>query len=171
MTTFVDRALLIATAGNGGDGCSSVHREKFKPLGGPDGGTGGRGGDVILVVDQSITTLLDFHYSPHRRATSGRLGKGGHKDGPDGEDLIVPVPEGTVVRGPNGELIADLLGNGTKFIAARGGAGGLGNAALSSSKRRAPGFALLGEPGESAHLSLELKSVADIALVLSLIHI
>jgi GTP-binding protein len=165
MTTFVDRALLIATAGNGGDGCSSVHREKFKPLGGPDGGTGGRGGDVILVVDQSITTLLDFHYSPHRRATSGRLGKGGHKDGPDGEDLIVPVPEGTVVRGANGELIADLLGNGTKFIAARGGAGGLGNAALSSSKRRAPGFALLGEPGENAHLSLELKSVADIALV------
>ena len=97
MTTFVDSALLIATAGNGGDGCSSVHREKFKPLGGPDGGTGGRGGDVILVVDQSITTLLDFHYSPHRRATSGRLGKGGHKDGPDGEDLIVPVPEGTVM--------------------------------------------------------------------------
>ena len=85
MTTFVDRALLLATAGNGGDGCSSVHREKFKPLGGPDGGTGGRGGDVILVVDQSITTLLDFHYSPHRRATSGRLAQSSIKPGDSGK--------------------------------------------------------------------------------------
>ena len=91
--SFVDQARLIAQAGSGGNGCVSVHREKFKPLGGPDGGNGGRGGDVILVVDPSATTLLDFHYSPHRTATSGRHGQGGHKDGPQGEDLILPIPK------------------------------------------------------------------------------
>jgi GTP-binding protein len=163
--TFIDQARLLAQAGSGGNGCVSVHREKFKPLGGPDGGNGGRGGDVILVVDPSVTTLLDFHYSPHRTATSGRHGQGGHKDGPQGEDLTLPVPEGTVLRDSHGNIIADLLGVGTRFVVARGGAGGLGNAALASSRRRAPGFALLGEPGEKIELTLELKSVADIALV------
>ena len=163
--TFIDQARLLAQAGSGGNGCVSVHREKFKPLGGPDGGNGGRGGDVILVVDPSITTLLDFHYSPHRTATSGRHGQGGHKDGAQGDDLILSVPEGTVLRDKNGVLVADLLGAGTRFVVARGGSGGLGNAALASSRRRAPGFALLGEPGEKIELTLELKSVADIALV------
>ncbi|NDA79534.1 MAG: GTPase ObgE [Actinobacteria bacterium] len=163
--SFIDQARLLAQAGSGGNGCVSVHREKFKPLGGPDGGNGGRGGDIILVVDPSSTTLLDFHYSPHRTATSGRHGQGGHKDGPQGDDLILPVPEGTVLRDTHGNIIADLLGVGTRFVVARGGAGGLGNAALASSKRRAPGFALLGEPGEKVELTLELKSVADIALV------
>jgi GTP-binding protein len=163
--TFIDQARLLAQAGSGGNGCVSVHREKFKPLGGPDGGNGGRGGDVILVVDPSVTTLLDFHYSPHRTATSGRHGQGGHKDGPQGEDLTLPVPEGTVLRDSHGNIIADLLGVGTRFVVARGGVGGLGNAALASSRRRAPGFALLGEPGEKIELTLELKSVADIALV------
>lgn len=163
--SFVDQARLLAQAGSGGNGCVSVHREKFKPLGGPDGGNGGRGGDVILVVDPSATTLLDFHYSPHRTATSGRHGQGGHKDGPQGEDLILPIPEGTVLRDKHGNVIADLLGVGTRLVVARGGAGGLGNSALASSKRRAPGFALLGEPGEKVELTLELKSVADIALV------
>ena len=163
--TFVDQARLLAQAGSGGNGCVSVHREKFKPLGGPDGGKGGRGGDVILVVDPNVTTLLDFHYSPHRTATSGRHGQGGHKDGPQGEDLILAVPEGTVLRDRHGNVVADLLGVGTRFVVARGGAGGLGNAALASSRRRAPGFALLGEPGEKIELTLELKSVADIALV------
>ena len=165
MTTFVDRVHLYATAGKGGDGCVSVKREKFKPLGGPDGGNGGRGGDVILVVDSSVTTLLDFHHSPHRKATSGHQGYGDRKDGVSGEDLILSVPNGTVIFDERGEQIADLVGIGTTFVAARGGHGGLGNLALSSSKRRAPGFALLGEPGEERNLTLELKSVADIALV------
>ncbi len=165
MTTFVDRVTLYATAGKGGDGCVSVKREKFKPLGGPDGGNGGRGGNVILVVDSSVTTLLDFHHSPHRKATSGHQGYGDRKGGHYGEDLILGVPNGTVIYSLEGELIADLVGTGTTFIAAQGGFGGLGNLALSSSKRRAPGFALLGEPGEENVFTLELKSVADIALV------
>ena len=165
MTSFVDRVTLHASAGKGGDGCVSVHREKFVPLGGPDGGNGGRGGDIILVVDPNVTTLLDFHHSPHRNATSGRQGQGDFKHGPAGEDLILGVPNGTVVQTLDGVVLADLVGNGTRFIAAQGGRGGLGNAALASSKRRAPGFALLGEPGEKRTLILELKSVADIALV------
>lgn len=165
MATFVDRVTLHAAAGKGGDGCVSVHREKFVPLGGPDGGNGGRGGDVILIVDPNVTTLLDFHHSPHRSATSGKGGQGSNQDGPTGEDLIIPVPNGTVVQSESGELLADLIGNGTKFIAARGGRGGLGNAALASSRRKAPGFALKGEPGEKRTLILELKSVADFALV------
>ena len=165
MTTFIDRVTLYASAGKGGDGCVSVKREKFKPLGGPDGGNGGRGGDIILIVDPSVTTLLDFHHSPHRKATSGSQGYGDRKDGTYGEDLILPVPNGTVVLDAKGNQLADLIGTGTTFLAAQGGHGGLGNLALSSSKRRAPGFALLGEPGEERTLYLELKSVADIALV------
>ena len=165
MTTFIDRVTLYAAAGKGGDGCVSVKREKFKPLGGPDGGNGGRGGDIILIVDSSVTTLLDFHHSPHRKATSGSQGYGDRKDGTYGEDLILPVPNGTVVLDAKGNQLADLIGTGTTFLAAQGGHGGLGNLALSSSKRRAPGFALLGEPGEERTLYLELKSVADIALV------
>lgn len=165
MVSFVDQVSLFATAGKGGDGCVSVKREKFKPLGGPDGGNGGRGGDIRLVVDPNVTTLLDYHHSPHRIATSGRAGYGDRKDGPSGEDLVLTVPNGTVVFDLNGNQLADLVGNGTIFIAAQGGHGGLGNLALSSSKRRAPGFALLGEPGEERRLVLELKSVADIALV------
>ena len=165
MTTFVDRVTLHASAGKGGDGCVSVHREKFVPLGGPDGGSGGRGGDIILVVDPSVTTLLDFHHSPHRNASSGRHGYGALKNGPDGEDLILGVPNGTVVMTKDGRVLADLVGNGTRFVAAKGGLGGLGNNALASSRRRAPGFALLGEPGEKRTLILELKSVADIGLI------
>ena len=165
MASFIDQVSLFATAGKGGDGCVSVKREKFKPLGGPDGGNGGRGGDIRLVVDPNVTTLLDYHHSPHRIATSGRAGYGDRKDGPSGEDLVLTVPNGTVVYDVDGNQLADLVGNGTIFIAAQGGRGGLGNLALSSSKRRAPGFALLGEPGEERRLVLELKSVADIALV------
>jgi len=165
MTTFIDRVTLYAAAGKGGDGCVSVKREKFKPLGGPDGGNGGRGGDIILIVDSSVTTLLDFHHSPHRKATSGSQGYGDRKDGTYGEDLILPVPNGTVILDDKGNQLADLIGTGTTFLAAQGGHGCLGNLALSSSKRRAPGFALLGEPGEERTLYLELKSVADIALV------
>ncbi|WP_255951707.1 GTPase ObgE [Streptomyces odontomachi] len=165
MTTFVDRVELHVAAGNGGHGCASVHREKFKPLGGPDGGNGGRGGDVTFVVDQSVTTLLDYHHGPHRKATNGRPGEGGHRSGKDGQDLVLPVPDGTVVLGPDGTVLADLVGHGTSFVVAQGGRGGLGNAALASPRRKAPGFALLGVPGEVRDVVLELKTVADVALV------
>ncbi|MET7934067.1 GTPase ObgE [Streptomyces sp. NPDC005322] len=165
MTTFVDRVELHVAAGNGGHGCASVHREKFKPLGGPDGGNGGRGGDVILVVDQSVTTLLEYHHSPHRKATNGKPGEGGNRSGKDGTDLVLPVPDGTVVLDKQGNVLADLIGEGTTYIAAQGGRGGLGNAALASARRKAPGFALLGEPGQAGDVILELKTVADVALV------
>ncbi|MCX5313175.1 GTPase ObgE [Streptomyces sp. NBC_00154] len=165
MTTFVDRVELHVAAGNGGHGCASVHREKFKPLGGPDGGNGGRGGDVTLVVDQDITTLLDYHHSPHRKATNGQPGAGDNRTGKEGQDLVLPVPDGTVVLDRNGNVLADLVGQGTTFVAGQGGRGGLGNAALASARRKAPGFALLGEPGESRDIVLELKTVADVALV------
>ncbi|MFK0253441.1 GTPase ObgE [Streptomyces sp. NPDC090445] len=165
MTTFVDRVELHVAAGNGGHGCASVHREKFKPLGGPDGGNGGRGGDVILVVDQSVTTLLDYHHSPHRKATNGKPGEGGNRSGKDGQDLVLPVPDGTVVLDKQGNVLADLVGQGTTYVAAEGGRGGLGNAALSSARRKAPGFALLGVPGATGDIVLELKTVADVALV------
>ncbi|MFD3522516.1 GTPase ObgE [Streptomyces sp. NPDC058653] len=165
MTTFVDRVELHVAAGSGGHGCASVHREKFKPLGGPDGGNGGRGGDVILVVDQSVTTLLEYHHSPHRKATNGRPGEGGNRSGKDGQDLVLPVPDGTVVLDRNGDVLADLVGQGTTYVAADGGRGGLGNAALASARRKAPGFALLGEPSRSGDIVLELKTVADVALV------
>jgi GTP-binding protein len=165
MTTFVDRVELHVAAGNGGHGCASVHREKFKPLGGPDGGNGGRGGDVILVVDPDVTTLLDYHHGPHRKATNGKPGEGGHRSGKDGTDLVLPVPDGTVVLDSHGNVLADLVGRGTTFVAAQGGRGGLGNAALASPRRKAPGFALLGEPGHASDIVLELKTVADVALV------
>ncbi len=165
MARFVDRAVLHLQAGNGGHGCASVHREKFKPLGGPDGGNGGNGGDVTLVVDEGVHTLLDFHYRPHARAGNGRPGQGDHKDGANGDGLELKVPPGTVVLSPDGTVLADLVGAGTRYVAAKGGRGGLGNAALASRARKAPGFALLGEPGEAAEVVLELKSVADVGLV------
>ncbi|MFD0021397.1 GTPase ObgE [Streptomyces sp. NPDC058382] len=165
MTTFVDRVELHAAAGNGGHGCASVHREKFKPLGGPDGGNGGRGGDVTLIVDQAVTTLLDYHHHPHRKATNGQPGAGDNRTGKEGQDLILPVPDGTVVLDKDGNVLADLVGQGTMFVAGQGGRGGLGNGALASARRKAPGFALLGEPGESRDIVLELKTVADVALV------
>jgi GTP-binding protein len=165
MATFVDRVLIHAKAGNGGNGCASVHREKFKPLGGPDGGNGGRGGDIVAVVDPQVTTLLEFHRSPHRLAGNGRPGQGSHRNGADGEDIVLRVPSGTQVTTPTGEVLADLLGSGAQFVIARGGHGGLGNAALASPRRKAPGFALLGEPGEQREVVLELKTIADVALV------
>ncbi|HEY2696780.1 MAG TPA: GTPase ObgE [Pseudonocardiaceae bacterium] len=165
VSRFVDRAVIHVSAGDGGNGCASVHREKFKPLGGPDGGDGGRGGNVVLVVDPNVHTLLDFHFRPHARATNGKIGMGSNRDGAQGEDLVLKVPGGTVVLDEKGEVLADLVGAGTILVAAEGGRGGLGNAALASKARRAPGFALLGEPGEIRDLVLELKSVADVGLV------
>jgi len=165
VTDFADQAELRVQAGDGGHGCASVHREKFKPLGGPDGGNGGRGGDVILRVDPGMATLLDFHRRPLRRAGDGKAGAGSHRNGADGADIVVGVPDGTVVKTTDGKLLADLVGAGTEFAAARGGHGGLGNAALASTRRKAPGFALRGEPGEHADLLLELKTIADAGLV------
>jgi GTP-binding protein len=162
---FADRVTLLVQAGHGGNGCASVHREKFKPLGGPDGGNGGRGGDVILEVDASSATLLDFHRKPVRRAGNGRQGEGSNRTGADGADLVIPVPNGTEVKTASGEVLADLLGVGTRFVAAAGGRGGLGNAALASPRRKAPGFALKGEAGEQHDLILELKTIADVGLV------
>ena len=165
MPRFVDRVVIHTIAGNGGNGCASVHREKYKPLGGPDGGNGGRGGSVILVVDPQVHTLLDFHYHPNVVAPSGKQGMGGDRDGAYGSDLEVRVPDGTVVLDGEGRMLADLVGAGTRFIAAEGGRGGLGNAALASRARKAPGFALLGERGQTRDLTLELKTVADVGLV------
>ncbi|WP_026423101.1 GTPase ObgE [Actinokineospora inagensis] len=165
VSRFVDRVVIHAAAGAGGNGCASVHREKYKPLGGPDGGNGGNGGDVVLVVDNNVHTLLDFHFRPHASALSGKQGAGSNRDGANGEDLELKVPDGTVILDAAGEIIVDLVGHGTRFVAARGGRGGLGNAALSSKARRAPGFALLGEPGEAHDLVLELRSVADAGLL------
>ncbi|HEY2269740.1 MAG TPA: GTPase ObgE [Streptosporangiaceae bacterium] len=165
MAEFADRVTLRVQAGHGGNGCASVHREKFKPLGGPDGGNGGRGGDVILEVDASCATLLDFHRRPVRKAGNGRQGEGSNRTGAAGDDLVIAVPNGTEVKTADGEVLADLLGVGARFVAAAGGRGGLGNAALASPRRKAPGFALKGEPGHQDNLILELKTVADVGLV------
>ena len=165
MAPFVDRVVIHARAGSGGNGCASVHREKFKPLGGPDGGNGGRGGSIVLVVDPQVHTLLDFHFRPHVVAPSGKQGMGANRDGAAGADLEVKVPDGTVVLDEHGRLLADMVGAGTRFEAVAGGRGGLGNAALASRARKAPGFALLGEKGESRDLTLELKTVADVGLI------
>jgi GTP-binding protein len=163
--TFVDRVVLRVAGGNGGNGVASVHREKFKPLGGPDGGNGGHGGDVVLRVDPDVTTLIDYHTQPHRKAGNGKPGQGDHRSGGNGAPLVLPVPNGTIVSTSDGEVLGDLIGAGTEVVIAAGGAGGLGNAALASKARKAPGFALLGEPGEARTVVLELKVVADVGLV------
>src|ERR1700753_2490257 len=124
---FVDRVVIHARAGSGGTGCASVHREKFKPLGGPDGGNGGRGGSVYLIVDPQVHTLLDFHFHPHVSAHSGKQGQGAPRDAAAADDRYLKVPDGTVVLDDTGRLLADLVGSGTTFEAAQGGRGGLGN--------------------------------------------
>ncbi|HRQ01011.1 MAG TPA: GTPase ObgE, partial [Terrimesophilobacter sp.] len=160
MATFVDQVTLHLRAGHGGHGCVSVRREKFKPLGGPDGGNGGHGGDIVLVSDPQVTTLLSYHHSPHRSSENGQPGMGDNRAGSTARDLELPVPVGTVVKDADGSVLADLSEPGMRFVAAPGGRGGLGNAALASTKRKAPGFALLGTPGWEGDVSLELKVVA-----------
>ena len=156
MANFVDRVVLHAIGGNGGHGVASIHREKFKPLAGPDGGNGGNGGSVRLVVDPSTTTLLGYHHLPHRKAENGAGGAGDYRDGAHGADLVLPVPDGTVVKDMDGNVLADLIGVGAEYVAAAGGRGGLGNKSLASAKRKAPGFALLGEPGEEQDIVLDV---------------
>ncbi|PFG31162.1 GTPase ObgE [Paramicrobacterium agarici] len=165
MATFVDRVTLHVSAGKGGNGCVSVRREKFKPLAGPDGGNGGNGGDIVLEADPQATTLLTYHRSPHRTSENGGFGMGDLRHGAAGEELVLPVPVGTVVKDADGETLIDMTEPETRFVIARGGYGGLGNAALASTKRKAPGFALLGTPGQSGDITLELKTIADVAFV------
>jgi len=165
MAQFIDQVTLHLAAGHGGNGCVSVRREKFKPLAGPDGGNGGDGGDIILVADPQETTLLTLKRAPHQRAESGAPGAGDLRHGANGADTLLPVPVGTVVKSPEGEILADLDEPGMRFVAAAGGQGGLGNAALATTKRKAPGFALKGTPGFEGDVVLELKTVADVALV------
>lgn len=164
--SFVDRVKLTVQAGNGGHGCASVKREKFKPLGGPDGGNGGRGGSVVFRVDDSVTTLVEYHRQSVRKATNGQPGKGDNQHGANGQDIVLALPPGTLITdASSGKVLADLTDNGDEYVAAAGGHGGLGNAALASTSRKAPGFALLGEDGEEQLLQLELKVVADVGLV------
>jgi len=165
MATFVDQVTLHLRAGHGGNGCVSVRREKFKPLAGPDGGNGGHGGDIILVADPQVTTLLGYHRAPHRSSGNGGPGMGDHRSGYAGETLVLPVPVGTVVSSADDEVLIDLDQPGLEFVVAPGGQGGLGNAALANTKRKAPGFALLGTEGWTGDVRLELKTVADVALV------
>ncbi|KUF06659.1 GTPase ObgE [Leucobacter sp. G161] len=165
MVTFVDQVELHLQAGRGGNGCVSVRREKFKPLAGPDGGAGGNGGTIALVADPQVTTLLEYHRRPHRTAENGAYGAGDYRAGAHGTDLELRVPVGTVVKDKDGETLIDMTEPGTRFVVAEGGLGGLGNHALASQKRKAPGFALLGTDGWAGDVTLELKTIADVAFV------
>ena len=162
---FVDEVQVNVRGGDGGAGVVSFRREAHTPKGGPDGGDGGSGGDVYFVADRNVASLLAFRDHPHRRAASGKHGAGKQRHGATGDDLVVTVPEGTIVRDRGGELLADLVHHGARVLAARGGRGGRGNARFLSNARRAPGFAEQGEYGEELWLRLEVKLLADAALV------
>ena len=165
MAGFVDEARLHARGGDGGAGAVSFRREAHTPRGGPDGGDGGKGGDVWLVADRDTASLIAFRDHPHRRAESGRHGQGKNRHGTRGGDLLVPVPEGTTVGTQAGEVVADLVHAGDRWLAAAGGRGGRGNARFLSNRRRAPAFAEQGEPGEERWLHLEVRLLADVAIV------
>jgi len=165
MSSFVDVAQCNVKGGDGGAGCVAFRREAHVPRGGPDGGDGGRGGDVWLQANRNVASLLAFRDHPHRKAGSGTHGSGKTKHGVSGADLVVDVPEGTVVYGRDDDVRADLVRHGDRWLAARGGQGGRGNARFLSNARRAPSFAEQGEYGEEQWLRLELKLLADAALV------
>src|SRR5947208_1680109 len=165
MSGFVDEAQLHVKAGDGGAGAVSFRREAHVAKGGPDGGDGGRGGDVWLTADHDTASLLPFKDHPHRRAGNGVHGQGRGRHGAAGADTVVKVPEGTVVRSLDGDVLADLLVSGDRWMAGRGGQGGRGNARFLSNRRRAPAFAEQGEVGEECWYNLELKLMADVALV------
>src|SRR5512143_2108563 len=164
-SSFVDEVQVNLRGGDGGAGAVAFRREAHVPKGGPDGGDGGDGGSVILQADRNVASLLAFRDHPHRRAPSGTHGSGKQRHGARGADLIVAVPEGTVVRTRDGELLADLVRHGDRYVAACGGRGGRGNARFLSNARRAPSFAEQGEYGEERWLRLEVKLLADAALV------
>jgi GTPase len=165
MSSFVDLVQVNLRGGDGGAGAVSFRREAHVPKGGPDGGDGGSGGDVHLQADRNVASLLAYRDHPHRRAESGKHGSGNKRHGSRGADLVVMVPEGTQVKSRDGELLADLVRHGDRYLAARGGQGGRGNARFLSNARRAPGFAEQGEYGEEHWLRLEVKLLADAALV------
>jgi GTP-binding protein len=165
VSQFVDECGLHVKGGDGGAGCVSFRREAHTPKGGPDGGDGGDGGDVVLVVDRNVASLIAFKDHPHRAAEKGVHGKGKRMHGARGDAIEVPVPEGTVVKDQAGNVLADLVHPGDRWVAAEGGQGGRGNARFLSNRRRAPAFAEQGEVGEEAWLRLELKLMADVALV------
>ena len=165
MANFIDRVKLQARGGDGGRGSVSFRREKYVPRGGPNGGDGGKGGDVILVGNPQMGTLLDFTYRRLFSAGNGANGLGSNKRGADGEDLILPVPLGTIVRLDEGELLGEILNAGQRFVVARGGIGGRGNASFKSATNRAPRHAQPGVPGEDFRIALELKLIADAGLV------
>ncbi len=163
---FVDHAVIYVKGGNGGNGIVSWRREKYVPRGGPAGGDGGRGGDVVLVVDEGLRTLVDFRYQRHFKAKSGEPGGPAKRHGADGEDLVIKVPPGTLVRDRNtGEFLGDLVQPGDRLVVARGGRGGRGNAHFANSVRKAPEIAEKGEPGEERVIGLELRVLADVGLV------
>ncbi|HHW43614.1 MAG TPA: GTPase ObgE [Desulfotomaculum sp.] len=163
---FYDTAKIYVKGGDGGNGCVAFRREKYVPLGGPWGGDGGRGGNVVLKVDPGLRTLVDFHYHRHYKAERGQHGMGKNMHGRQGEDLVLRVPPGTLVRdAATGEVIADLVSPGQEAIVARGGRGGRGNARFVTAVNKAPRMAEKGEPGEERWLELELKLLADVGLV------
>jgi GTP-binding protein len=163
---FIDRVTVRVAAGNGGSGISSFRREKFAPLGGPDGGDGGKGGDVIIVGDNNLATLLDFTYRDSWEAESGKHGSGSNKTGASGADIILPVPPGTIVRNKEtNEIVGEVLESGDQFVVAKGGRGGKGNAWFATSVHRSPREWQPGEDGELRTLELELKLIADVGLV------
>jgi GTP-binding protein len=163
---FYDRAKIYITAGNGGNGSKHFHRAKYVPMGGPDGGDGGRGGTIYLEADAGLNTLVDFHYHPHYKAGSGGNGGAQKMHGAKGRDLTLHVPAGTLVRNAvQGTLVADLLEPGQRIMVARGGRGGLGNVHFATATNQAPREAQRGEPGEELELELELKLIADVGLV------
>ena len=165
MSEFTDEVMVNVRGGDGGAGAMSFRREAHVDKGGPDGGDGGKGGDVWLRAHRNVASLIAFRDYPHRRAASGAHGSSKRKHGASGDDLVVTVPEGTVVRDRDGALLADLVNSGDSYLAARGGRGGRGNARFLSNARRAPSFAEQGEYGEERWLRLELKLLADVALV------
>jgi GTP-binding protein len=163
---FIDKAKIYVKAGDGGNGCVAFHREKFVPMGGPSGGDGGKGGDVIIVADSHLQTLMDFKYKRHYKAERGQHGQGGNKKGKDGEDLIIKVPVGTVIKdAETGEILADLVEEGQSFVVAKGGRGGRGNAAFKSPTNQTPLTAEPGEKGEERWIELELKLLADVGII------
>lgn len=163
---FIDRAKIYVKGGDGGNGIVTFRREKYVPLGGPDGGDGGRGGDVIFIVDTGLRTLLDFRYQQHIRADRGEHGQGSNKHGRGAKDMFVRVPPGTQVRDAETEsLLGDLTEEGQTFVVAKGGRGGRGNAKFSSASEKAPRYAEKGEPGQERLIWLELKLIADVGLV------
>jgi GTP-binding protein len=165
MSSFVDLVQVNLRGGDGGAGAVSFRREAHVPKGGPDGGDGGSGGDVYVQADRNVASLLAYRDHPHRRGESGKHGSGNKRHGASGRDLVVSVPEGTQVKTRDGELLADLVRHGDRYLAAHGGRGGRGNARFLSNARRAPGFAEQGEYGEEHWLRLEVKLLADAALV------